>query len=161
MVIGRDGGLRILCHSCGFACRQRVLKTFSGRSYLSLVDRIVSLQHFLANLILYEYIKKRFKSEEKFNCLFEKYLIQDDWLLKVRGHLEIYEKISRRRKLKKLKKLTKSNSKSNSFYILIDQGHQPFFLFKHQFLNFCNSFIFDFENVHNLDLIHLNDVCDT
>ena len=43
MVIGRDGGLRILCHSCGFACRQRVLKTFSGRSYLSLVDRIVSL----------------------------------------------------------------------------------------------------------------------
>ena len=34
-----------------------------------------------------------------------------------------------------------------------------FFLFKHQFLNFCNSFVPDFENLHNLT--HLNDVSDT
>ena len=34
-----------------------------------------------------------------------------------------------------------------------------FFLFKHQFLNFCNSFVPEFENLHNL--IHLNDVSRT
>ena len=28
VVIGRDGGLNTLCHSYGFACQQRVLKTF-------------------------------------------------------------------------------------------------------------------------------------
>ena len=27
-LIGRDGGLSTLCHSCGFTCQQRVLKTF-------------------------------------------------------------------------------------------------------------------------------------
>ena len=27
-LIGRDGGLSTLCHSCGFACQQRVLKRF-------------------------------------------------------------------------------------------------------------------------------------
>ena len=37
-------------------------------------------------------------------------------------------------------------------------SHEPFFLFKHQFLKFCNSFVPDFENLHNL--IHLNDVSD-
>ena len=31
-------------------------------------------------------------------------------------------------------------------------------MFKHQFLKFCNSFVPDFENPHNL--IHLNDVSD-
>ena len=29
-LIGRDGGLSALCHSCEFACQQRVLKTFPG-----------------------------------------------------------------------------------------------------------------------------------
>ena len=29
-LIGRDGALSTLCHSCGFACQQRVLKTFPG-----------------------------------------------------------------------------------------------------------------------------------
>ena len=28
--IGRDGGLSTLCHSCGFAFQQRVLKTFAS-----------------------------------------------------------------------------------------------------------------------------------
>ena len=28
MMIGRDGGLSTLCHSCRFDCQQRVLKTF-------------------------------------------------------------------------------------------------------------------------------------
>ena len=29
-LIGRDGGVSTLCHSCGFACQQRVLKTLPG-----------------------------------------------------------------------------------------------------------------------------------
>ena len=33
-LIGRDGGLSTLCHSCGFSCPQRVLKTFPGPGYL-------------------------------------------------------------------------------------------------------------------------------
>ena len=30
----RDGGLSTLCHSWGFACQERVLKTFPGPGYL-------------------------------------------------------------------------------------------------------------------------------
>ena len=40
-LIGRDGGLSTLCHSCGFACKQRVLKTFSGPGYLHSGDGVV------------------------------------------------------------------------------------------------------------------------
>ena len=78
--------------------------------------------------------------------------------MKVRGHLEKYEKILRQRKFKKLKKLTKSNK--FLFFERLGQfdSHEPFFSFKHQFLKFCNSFVPDFENLHNL--IHLNDVSD-
>ena len=46
----------------------------------------------LHHLVLHEYVEKLFKSEETFNYLFEEFLIQNDWLLKVRGHLEKYEK---------------------------------------------------------------------
>ena len=28
MAIGRDGGLSALCHNCGLACQQSVLKPF-------------------------------------------------------------------------------------------------------------------------------------
>ena len=40
-LIGRDGGLSTLCHSCGFACQQRVLKTFPGPGYLHSEDGVV------------------------------------------------------------------------------------------------------------------------
>ena len=40
----------------------------------------------------YDYVEKLFKSEESFNCLFKKCLIQDDQLLKVRRHLGRYKK---------------------------------------------------------------------
>ena len=40
-LIGRDAGLRTLYHRCGFACQQRVLKTFPGPSYLHSEDRVV------------------------------------------------------------------------------------------------------------------------
>ena len=120
---------------------------------------LINVESKLRDLVLYEYVEKLFKSEEAFNCLFEELLIQDDWLLKVRGHLEKYEKILRQRKLKKLKKLTKSNE--FLFFECLGQfdSHEPFFSFKHQFFKFCNSFVPDFENLHNL--VHLNDVSDT
>ena len=40
-LIGRDGGLSTLCHCCGFACQQRVLKTFPGPGYLHSEDGVV------------------------------------------------------------------------------------------------------------------------
>ena len=40
-LIGRDGGLSTLCHSCGFACQQRVLKTFPDPGYLHSEDGVV------------------------------------------------------------------------------------------------------------------------
>ena len=40
-LIGMDGGLSTLCHSCGFACQQRVLKTFPGSGYLHSKDGVV------------------------------------------------------------------------------------------------------------------------
>ena len=42
-LIGRDGGLSTLCHSCGFACQQRVLKTFPCPGYLHSEDGVVWL----------------------------------------------------------------------------------------------------------------------
>ena len=66
----------------------------------------------------------------------EDLLVQYDWLLKVRRHLEKYEKILRQRKLKTLKKLTKSNE--FLFFECLGQfdSQEPFFLFKHQFFKF-------------------------
>ena len=40
-LIGRDGGLSTLCHGCGFACQQRVLKTFPGPGYLHSENGVV------------------------------------------------------------------------------------------------------------------------
>ena len=51
-LLGRDGGSGILCHSCGFACQQRVLKTFSTSRYLHSKDRVVWLWHSLVNFSL-------------------------------------------------------------------------------------------------------------
>ena len=52
-LIGRDGGLSTLCHSCGFACQQRVLKTFPGPGYLHSEDGVVWLCHLLVNLYIW------------------------------------------------------------------------------------------------------------
>ena len=40
-LIARNGGLSTLCHSYGFACQQRVLKTFPGPGYLRSEDGVV------------------------------------------------------------------------------------------------------------------------
>ena len=61
----------------------------------------------------------------------------------------------RQTNLKKLRRLTKSNE----FFYFECLGQFDGFLFKNQFSNFCNSFIPDFEKLHNL--IHLNDFSET
>ena len=50
MLIVRDDGLSTLCHSCGFSCQQKVLKTFPGPGYFHSKDGVVSLWHPLGNL---------------------------------------------------------------------------------------------------------------
>ena len=52
-LIGRNRGLSSLCHSCGFACQQRVLKTFPGPGYLHSEDGVVWLWHPLVNLYIW------------------------------------------------------------------------------------------------------------
>ena len=42
-----------LCHNCGFACQQRVLKMFPGPGYLRSEDGVVWLWHPLVNLYIY------------------------------------------------------------------------------------------------------------
>ena len=42
-LIGRDGGLSTLYHGCGFACQQRVVKTFPGPGHLRSKGRLVWL----------------------------------------------------------------------------------------------------------------------
>ena len=54
-LIGIDGGLSTLCHSCGFACQQRVLKLFPGLGYIRSEDGVVRLWHLLVNLHIYIY----------------------------------------------------------------------------------------------------------
>ena len=41
IAIRRDSGLSNLCHSYGFACQQRGLKTFPCRGYLHFKDGVV------------------------------------------------------------------------------------------------------------------------
>ena len=55
-LIRRDGGLRTPCHSCGFACQQRVLKTFPDPGYLRSEDGVLWLWHLLVNLYIWLYI---------------------------------------------------------------------------------------------------------
>ena len=48
-----DGSLSTLCHSCGLACQQKVLKTFPGSGYLHSDDGVVWLWHPLVNLYIW------------------------------------------------------------------------------------------------------------
>ena len=75
-------------------------------------------------------------------------------MLKTRNHLEKLERKLKHKKLKKLRKLCKYNS--NLYFACLTRfdSHDEFFDFKHYFSKFCNSFFPDFENLHYL--IHLN-----
>ena len=46
----------------------------------------------LRDVLLEEYVEKYFKLEAEFRSAFAKNIVQEDWLLKVRNHLERLEK---------------------------------------------------------------------
>ena len=67
--------------------------------------------------------------------------------------MEKFEKVERQRRLKKLLKL--SNNETLYFKCLERfENHFDFFSFKFNFLEFCNNFVPDFENLYYL--LHLN-----
>ena len=66
----RDVGLSTLFHSCGFACQQRVLKTFPGPGYLHSEDGIVRLWHIYIYIYIYiyKYINIYYSIPRSTNC---------------------------------------------------------------------------------------------
>ena len=98
-------------------------------------------------VLILEHVRKLYAIEESFNLLFKHHTVQEDWLFRTRNHLEKFEKAERRRKLKKLLKL--SNNETLYFKCLERFGsHFDFFSFKFNFLEFYNNFIPDFENLY-------------
>ena len=94
-------------------------------------------------VLILEHVRKLYAIEESFNLLFKHHTVQEDWLFRTRNHLEKFEKAERRRKLKKLLKL--SNNETLYFKCLERfESHFDFFSFKFNFLEFCNTFIPDF-----------------
>ena len=80
-------------------------------------------------------------------------MAQEDWLFRTRNHLEKFEKVERRRKLKKLRKF--SNNETLYFKCLERfESHFDFFSFKFDFLEFCNNFVPDFQKLYYL--LHWN-----
>ena len=89
----------------------------------------------LRDVLLEEYVEKYFKLEAEFKSVFAKHIVQEDWLLKVRNHLERLEKKLHRKKLKKLRKFCKNDH----FYFECFErfeSHDEFFSFKHSFVSF-------------------------
>ena len=64
----------------------------------------------LRDVLLEEFVEKYFKLEAEFKSVFAKYIVQEDWLLKVRNHLERLEKKLCQKKLKKLRKFCKNDN---------------------------------------------------
>ena len=111
-------------------------------------------------VLIKEYVRELFELINQFKSTINKHIIQQDWLLKTRNHLEKLDRKLKHKKLKKLRKLCKDNS--NLYFACLTgfDSHDKFFDFKHYFSKFCHSFIPAFENLHYL--IHLNEeVLDT
>ena len=52
-LIGRDGGLSPLCHTCGFVCPQSALKTFHSHGYIHSKDGVVWPWQSLVNMYIW------------------------------------------------------------------------------------------------------------
>ena len=101
-------------------------------------------------------MRKIFELINQFKFTINRHIIQEDWLLKTRNHLEKLERKLKYKKLKKLRKLCKDNSNLQIRNCLTRfDSHDEFFDFKHYFSKFSNCFIPDFENLHYV--IYLND----
>ena len=100
----------------------------------------------LMELLILEHVRKLYAIQENFDSLFKHHTVQEDWLFRTRNHLEKLEKAERRRKLKKLRKL--SNNETLYFKGLESfESYFELFSFKFNFLEFCNNFVPDFENL--------------
>ena len=109
----------------------------------------------LREVLIKEYVTKVFQLITQFKSKINRQIVQEDWLLKTRNHLERLEKKLKHKKLKKLRKLCKDNLNLYLACLARFDSHDNFFDFKHYFFKFCNSFVPDFENPHYL--VHLND----
>ena len=92
-------------------------------------------------------MEKYFKLEAEFKSVFAKHIVQEDWLLKVRNHVDRLEKKLRQEKLENLRKFCKND---NFYYECLErfESHDESFSFKFNFVSFCKSFVPDFENLH-------------
>ena len=106
----------------------------------------------LREVLIKEHVRKLFQLITQSKSKINGQTVQEDWLLKTRNHLERLEK---KLKHKKLKKLCKDNLNLYFACLARFDSHDNFFDFKHYFFKFCNSFVPDFENLHYL--VHLND----
>ena len=115
---------------------------------------LAAAQFKLTELTIIEFVQKLFDLETDFVSKFSLLTVQEDWLLKTRHHLEKYEKKLRLKKLKKIRKLA---SNEDLYFACLErfESHYQYFRLKYCFLNFCESFIPGFENLHYL--LHSNE----
>ena len=131
------------------ACIGNVSENFVTSSNLELIKAEVQLME----VLILEHVCKLYTIEEHFNSLFKHHTVQKDWLFRTRNHLGKFKKGKCQRKLKKLCKL--SNNETLYFKCLERfESLFEFFSFKFDFLEFCNHFVPDFENLYYL--FHLN-----
>ena len=95
-----------------------------------------------------KYVRKLFQLITQFKFTSNRKIIQEDWLLKTRNHLEKLEKKLKHKKLKKLRKLCKDNSNLHFACLTRFDSHEEFFDFKHYLSKFYNSFVLDFGNLY-------------
>ena len=85
----------------------------------------------LRGVLIEEYVRKPFHLITQFESTIICRIIQEDWLLKTRNHLEKLEKKLKHKKPKKLRKLGKDDS--NLYFACLTRfdSHDEFFYFKH------------------------------
>ena len=131
------------------ACIGNVSKKFATSWNLELTKAEVQLME----VLILEHVQKLYAIEENFNLLFNHHRVQENWLFRTRNHLEKFKKAKRWRKIKKFRK--HSNNETLYFKCLERfESHFDFFSLQSNFLEFCNNFIPDFENLYYL--LHLN-----
>ena len=100
-------------------------------------------------VLIWKHVRKLYAIEENFDSLFKHCTIQKHWLFQTRDHLEKLQKAQLRRKLKKLHQFLDNET----LYLKCPErfeSHFEYFSFKFNFVEFCNSFVPDFENLYYL-----------
>ena len=77
----------------------------------------------LREVLIEEYVRKIFELINQIKSTINRHIIQEDWLLKTRNHLEKLERKLRHKKLKKLRKLCMDNSNLYFAYLTRFDSH--------------------------------------